>query len=144
MNKAVVTGGFMKIIIILVIGFLSFNIYAEEADPVAEAQAILTSRLEREKIMKTDKKAKSADDFADRAVGGNQADKDELYNISAEAIAHLVKTNGGDADKMQEHMLKAIQNPEAFKKSLPVSIQNKMNAVVNRVESRSPASVSKP
>ena len=141
-QRSSVTGGLLKIITILVFGFISLNLWAQDTDPLAEAQAVLTSRLEREKFLKQDKKAQAADDFADRAVGGSKEDKEELYSISAEAVAHLIKVNGADPEKLQEQMLKAIQNPQAFKKSLPQDIQDRMNAVVNKVQSRSPASKS--
>lgn len=130
----------MKAILLIAVGLISLTCYSQESDPLAETQALLKNKEEREKIIKNDKKAQSADAFATTAVGGNQNDKEELYGISAEALEHIIKTNGDDPTKLNALMLKALQNPEEFKKSLPKSLQERIETTATKVEGRLPGS----
>ncbi len=108
----------------------------EELDPVAEAQAFLKNEQRREELFKKDEKAKEADTFAGQAVGGDKASKEELYSISADIMAQLVKEGKQDPAKMQEILKKALVNPEAFTKSLSPEIQARIKAVADKTESQ--------
>ena len=106
----------------------------EEVDPVAEAQAFLKNEQKREELFKKDDKAKQADVFAGQAVGGDKASKEELYSISADIMAQLVKEGNQDPAKMQEILKKALANPEAFTKSLSPEVQARIKAVSDKTE----------
>lgn len=122
-------------IIILLYSVLSFsNPVNDEA--LQKTQELLRNQSQRNEVLKTDTKAREADDFATKAVGGNAQDKNEVYNISADIMGKLSKDNNGDAQKMQEQLLKALQSPDQFLKSLPPEIQNNIKGVAERVEQR--------
>lgn len=77
---------------------------------------------------------KAADQKALEAVGGNTANQQVLYSISADIMSALVKQAGGDPAKMQAIMLNAQSNPEAFFNSLPSEIQAKIKNLAKTVE----------
>lgn len=97
---------------------------------------LLKDRAAREELFKKDPKARQADDFASTAVNGDAGTKEELYSISADIMAQLVKDGNQDPDKMQEIMKKALENPEAFKKSLSPAIQARIDSVVKKTETQ--------
>lgn len=105
-----------------------------ETDALAQAQAILKDKAAREEILKKDPKARQADDFATKAAGGDASSKEEMYGISADIMAQLVKDGKQDPAQMQEILKKALENPEAFKKSLSPEIQARIDGVVKRTE----------
>lgn len=106
----------------------------DTSDALAQAQAVLKDRVARDELFKKDPKARQADDFASTAVGGDAGAKDELYGISADIMAQLVKDGNQDPAKMQEIMKKALENPESFKKSLSPDIQARIDGVVKKTE----------
>ncbi len=116
--------------------FVTPNVFAQDdiSDSLVKAQALLKNRAAREEVLKADHNARQADDFAHAAVGGDQKSKDELYSISADIMAQLVKDGNQDPAKMQEIMKKALENPESFKKSLNPDIQARIDDVVKKIE----------
>jgi hypothetical protein len=110
---------------------------SETSDALAKAQAILKDRAAREELFKHDTKAREADAFATAVAGGDESTKDQMYAISADIMAQLVKDGNQDPAKMQEMMKKALENPQAFKKSLSPDIQARIDGVVKKTEAHS-------
>jgi len=111
-----------------------FGVQADQA--LKDTQALLNDRNQLNKVFKEDAKAREADQFALKAVGGDTNDRDQLYQISSQILEQLTKENNQDPQKMQEQLLKATQNPEQFYKKLSPEVQNKIKEVAGRVEQR--------
>lgn len=101
-----------------------------------QTQLLLNDRGQLNQIFKNDSKARDADEFALKAVDGNEQDRNQLYQISSQILDQLAKESNQDPTKMQEQLLKAAQNPDQFYKSLPYEIQNNVKNVADRVEKR--------
>lgn len=78
----------------------------------------------------------AADQKALNAVGGNAASKQELYNLSAEILPILVQQTGGDPEKMQALIQKALTDPEAFFNLLPADTQAQIKNLANTVNEK--------
>ena len=78
----------------------------------------------------------AADQKALDAVGGNAANKQELYNLSAEILPILVQQTGGDPEKLQALIQKALTDPEAFFNSLPADTQAQIKNLANTVNEK--------
>ncbi|TRW92717.1 hypothetical protein [Candidatus Methylobacter oryzae] len=76
-------------------------------------------------------------------VGGNAANLQELYDISADIMPMLVQQAGGDSAAMQAILMKAQTDPESFLNSLSPEIQSKIKNIANAVE-KSKASGQRP
>lgn len=107
-----------------------------EDKALKETQALLNDRNQLNQVFKEDTKARDADQFALKAVGGDTQDRDQLYQISSQILEQLTKESNQDPQKMQEQLLKATQNPEQFYKKLNPETQNKIKEVAGRVEQR--------
>ena len=122
---------FLQVLILL----SCFNVRAEDK-ALKDTQALLNDRNQLNQVFKEDAKARDADQFALKAVGGDTQDRDQLYQISSQILEQLTKENNQDPQKMQEQLLKATQNPEQFYKKLNPETQNKIKEVAGRVEQR--------
>ncbi len=71
---------------------------------------------------------KAADQQALAAVGNNPANRQALYNISADIMPILLQQSAGDPDKMLIIMQQAQSNPEGFFNSLPPEIQDRIKS----------------
>lgn len=78
----------------------------------------------------------AADQKALNAVGGNAANKQELYNLSAEIMPILVQQTGGDPEKMQALIQKALTDPEAFFNSLPADTRAQIKNLANTINNK--------
>lgn len=101
---------------------------------VSEAQALLKNENQRNELIKNNPKAQQADSFALQAVGGKTELKNEIYNISSDIFAVIEKQAQGNPEKMQELLLKALQNPSAFLKDLPAAEKAKIKDLAQKVE----------
>jgi len=107
----------------------------EDLDPaLKDVQDLLRTESKRNDVIKANPKAQQADDFALQAVGGNQALKNDVYDVSADIMATAQKLSGGDAVKMNALLQKALQNPGAFLKSLPEEQQAKIREIATKTE----------
>jgi hypothetical protein len=122
------------------LGIVSFsNAYADEATGEALQKTQECLRNGTCETMNS-KEGKAADDKALNAVGGDQAKKKELYNISADIMPWLTEQAKGDPSKMQEILLKAQTDPEGFFNSLPADVRGKISGTANAVgNDRAPA-----
>src|SRR5947208_765057 len=53
-----------------------------------------------------------------RSLVGNGANKEQIYQISSQILAELVKSTGGDASKMSQILIHGKNNPKEFLESL--------------------------
>ncbi len=124
------------LVLIFSISFLTLPTFAEEDLDAAlkDVQDLLRTESKRNEVIKVSPKAQQADDFALQAVGGNQALKNDIYDVSADVMATVKELSGGDAAKMNELLQKALQNPTAFLKSLPPEQQAKIRDIAAKTE----------
>jgi len=126
---------FNQFVFLLVIGLAWQNVYAED-DTVSALQK--TQDCLRNQTCEAAKSSagQAADQKALEAVGSNAANKQELYNISADIMPILMQQTGGDPEKMQLLMLKAQTDPEKFLNSLPPDVQAKIKNIAKTVEKK--------
>lgn len=132
---------FTRVSVFAFLAFISFSkSYADEVTGDALQQTQDCLRAGNCETMNTNQ-GKAADQKALEAVGGDQAKKQELYNISADIMPWLTEQSKGDPGKMQEILLKAQTDPEGFYNSLPADVKSKISSTASSVEaSRKPAS----
>ena len=107
-----------------------------DQEALIETQKVLRSPSERQEVISRDQKAQQADQFASQAVGGDPALKNDVYNLSADILNHVMKVSGGDPAKAQALLLKAMKDPKQFMNSLPAAEQDKVREIANSVEKK--------
>ncbi len=112
---------------------------AETVEALQKTQSVLNNSKDRNDFIKNNGKAKDADDFALKAAGGDANKKNEIYNISSEVFAELVKANNGDMAKVQQQLMEALKNPEGFANSLSPELRKKIRSVSGEPSSKKSA-----
>ena len=74
----------------------------------------LKNPAEREKAFQENPKFKEGEAGADLLVKGNEAQKQQIYELAAKVLEGLAKKSDGDHVKMQEIVSKGSQNPSQF------------------------------
>jgi hypothetical protein len=74
----------------------------------------MVSPSEREKAFKDNPKYKEGEAGADMLVKGNEAQKQQLYELAAKVMQGLAEKSKGDPAAMQEIVSKGTKNPEQF------------------------------
>lgn len=91
---------------------------AEELDSasteaLSKTQKLLTTPNLRDKAIHESAAAQTVDAQV-RALAGNEANTEQIYGLSNEIFADLVKETGGDPVKMQEILSRAKDDPKTF------------------------------
>lgn len=120
-------------LVLSVVGAIFQNAAADDRANPALAATLNCLRNQNCASAKTES-GKAADQKALEAVGGNAADKQVLYDISADIMPFLLQQSGDDPEKMQAIVQKAQNDPEAFFNSLPPEIQTKIKALADALE----------
>lgn len=98
--------------------FLSLNLAAETFDKSTQealdgTMELLRSPGKRDDAIKGDAKAKAADAQV-KALAGDPATTQKLYELSALIMENLVKQANGDPEKMMKILEAAQKDPSAF------------------------------
>lgn len=105
------------VVSVFVAGFWSVAA-AEMDNPSQEALEKTVKSMkdpnERAKAFQENPKFKEGEAGADLLVKGNQAQKQQLYELAAKVLEGLAKKSDGDPAKMQEIVSKGSQNPSQF------------------------------
>jgi hypothetical protein len=124
-----------QLLLMLLIGLSWQNTYA--TDELSMALQQTQECLKKQNCDSTLSTAgQAADQKALNAVGGNAANKQELYNLSAEIMPLLVQQTGGDPEKMQALIQKALADPEAFFNSLPADTRAQIKNLANTINEK--------
>lgn len=119
---------------------ISFTTFAQKDQAVEnamkETQDLLKNKSQRDEVLKNDAKARDADNKVNAVTGGDQAQSQKLYDISADIMPTLMKTVGNDPVKAMELLQKAQTDPEAFYKSMPEDIRQKIRGVASEIEAK--------
>lgn len=138
----------MKHIILLIFTFiLSFNFSREvvaQSDQATEkalkdTQDLLKNKSQRDELFKKDSKAKEADSKVNAVTGGDAANSQKLYDISADIMPSLMQAVGNDPNKAMELLQKAQTDPEGFYKSLPPDVREKIRGVASDIDKKNAA-----
>src|SRR5687768_10313685 len=85
----------------------------DQQQGLKDTQRMLTNPAERDAAIKKDKKAIETDQKVE-ALTGSGKNKEEIYDIASKVMETITVQSKGDPEKMQQMLLEAQSNPEAF------------------------------
>ena len=104
-----------------------------------KTQKLLRSKSEREQYMEKHPEAKNADKKVDNLTA-NPKLKEQIYGVSSDVFANVVKETGGDSVKLQQLVEEAMKNPEAFYNKLSPEQKAQIRGIADQIEKESPPS----
>lgn len=128
----------MKTFILVCLTLLQSLAFADldkdQQEGLSNTKSLLRSPKQREDFIKTDKRAQETDAKVD-ALAGSSANKESIYDISADVMDKLTIEANGDPDKMQKILLEAQTNPKAFyEKYFDAKAKAKVSDVAGKIE----------
>jgi len=105
----------------------------EKNKALQEVMNMLVSPAQRQKLIDDDKKAKEADDFA-LQVGGNEANRQKIYEIAAKMMQNLTEKSSGDPEQMKKILEEANKDPEGFAKTFTPEQKQMLQDLAKEVE----------
>lgn len=131
-----------KIYLVVVCMFVSSFSFAElksdDADSLQKTQNFLKDKAAREAFIKDNPEAQQhVNQMNSLGMSANQ--QNEIYGVSSEIFAQLIKENNGDSIAVSKMLLEAQKNPEAFYKSLSPESQAKIKAMGFQLEEKKSA-----
>ncbi|MEQ1875588.1 MAG: hypothetical protein ABL958_03015 [Bdellovibrionia bacterium] len=102
---------------------------AHSAKALQQTQELLRDKEKRKDAVDENDKTRAADTYVD-ALG---ADKDKVYDLSADIMATIVKRTKGDVKAMEKLMEEAMKDPAAFGKSLTVEQQREISNIAKPI-----------
>jgi hypothetical protein len=106
---------------------------------LGQTQVLLQTPAEREKVVNQTAAAQTADAEA-KALAGNPANTEDIYKISSDIFADLVKQANGDPQKMQQMLIDAKNDPKGFYERLSEKNRRSIHEISGKI-SDSPAIV---
>ncbi len=119
----------------------SGGLSAPDLQALRDTQELLNDSSARQKVIQGNAKAEAADKKVDGVAKGNdgkidQKTKDQVYQLSGDALSDLAKQQGGDADAMLKTIEKAQADPEGFYNSLSPETREKVKALSREISSQ--------
>ena len=111
----------------------------QNAEALEKTQALLRDREQRNAAMKDAPDAQANHNALEKVVGAG-ANTDAVYDLSADIFANIVKESKGDPLAMQQMMMDAQKNPQAFLNKLTPEQQARLKAISSQAEARQPTS----
>ena len=102
-------------------------------EALEKTQNLLRSSGQRKEAIKAGGAQMQEADSAAAGLAGNEANKERMYDISADVFDKIVKDANGDPTKMKEALLKAQGNPEAFLRSLSPQQQAAIKQLADQI-----------
>jgi hypothetical protein len=113
---------------------------AQNAEALEKTQALLRNRDERNKAINAAPDSQSNHSELEKLVGAG-ANTDAVYDLTADILANIVGDAKGDPLAMQQRMMDAQKNPQAFLNSLSPEQRARIKAMADKIESnRGPSS----
>ncbi len=107
-----------KILFSILTLFFSLLSHAEldstSDDALKKTVQVLKDPVQRQESFGQNPKYKEGEAAADMLVGGNDAQKQQLYEMAADILKKLAEKAHGDPVKMQEIVSQAQKNPSQF------------------------------
>lgn len=97
----------------LVHSFAYAQLDQHQQQGLKDTKRMLTNPSERNAAIKNDKKALETDAKVE-ALTGSGKNKEEVYDIAAKVMEAITVESKGDPAKMQQMLLEAQSNPQAF------------------------------
>jgi len=125
----------MKTAIIFSFLFLSLSAYAEvNLDALSKTQIVIGDSSKREDHIKAmPAPAKQALKIL-RSMGMNTTQENALFKMAAESFGEILKGANGDTAKMQESLMKSLNNPKKFLESMSETHKNRIRDLSSQVE----------
>lgn len=128
----------MKHLALILTLIFAFGAHAEldanQQQGLKDTQNLLRDKKQREDYFKNNPQAREADTKAG-ALGGSPANKEEMYDISAELIEVIARETNGDPVKMETIMQEAQKNPKAFyEKYMSANQKARVKALAEKVD----------
>ena len=103
------------------------------AEALEKTQNLLRNSGARKEAIKAGGQQMQEADANAAGLAGSQANKERMYDISADVFEKIVKDANGDPTKMKEALLKAQGNPEAFLRSLSPQQQAAIKQLADQI-----------
>ncbi len=108
---------------------------ASSQEALDQTADVLRDSSKRDKAFAENPKYKEGEKGAALLVRGNEAQKQQLYEMAAEVMKKLAEQTNGDPVKMQEIAAKAQKNPEKFMNEYFSDAQKKqVRDLANQIE----------
>lgn len=104
-----------------------------EEKALAETQRILTNPTERSKAIGKDEAALNADHNL-KSLAGEQTE--EMYGLAADVLGSLAQETGGNPDKMDEILQKAMSDPASFAARFSPEQMKKLRGLAEKLEAK--------
>lgn len=124
------------VVVCMFVGSYSFaELKSDDADSLQKTQNLLKDKAAREAFIKENPEAQQhVNQMNSLGMSANQ--QNEIYGVSSEIFAQLIKENNGDSVAVSKMLLEAQKNPEAFYKSLSPESQAKIKAMGFQLEEK--------
>ncbi len=115
------------------LSLIIFLSIVSKADPaLQQTQDVLRNKEQRNKVIQQlPDNAKKADKTIDAISGGDDAVKEQMYDVSADIMKNF---EGMSPEQMQELLSNASKNPEGFYKSLSPEQRSKIKQISDQLE----------
>ncbi len=110
------------------------DLSSSDQEALRKTQELLRNQQQREKYMKESPDARANHQQLEKLTGNKQT-TDSVYGLSAEIFAEIAKDTNGDPVLMQQKLMEAQKNPEAFLKSLPAQHRKAIEEIAGRINS---------
>jgi hypothetical protein len=107
---------------------------------LTQTQELLRDHTQLQKEGLLTPEAKQMDARVQQVTGGSPKATAEVYDITADIFGNITKEAGGNPEKMQELVEKAMANPQAFEASLTPEEKARIEKLVESLTPRQPAS----
>lgn len=129
------------LVVFLAIQSASAELDAPSQEALEKTVKAMTDEKERQKAFQENPKFKEGEAGADMLVKGNEAQKQQIYELAAKVLQGMAQKTNGDAKSMQEIVSKGSQNPSQFMQEYLTEEQKKqVRDLANEIEKgRSPS-----
>lgn len=111
--------GFLILVSFSLTGQLAWSdeLDAASTEALQKTQDLLKNPNARKDAISKNPNAQMVDQQV-KALGGTDSNTEELYGLSSDVFEDVVKMTNGDAEQMQQLLIKAKNDPKAFYESL--------------------------
>jgi hypothetical protein len=106
-----------------------------DMEALRQTQELLENPALRQNYLKENAEASKVDQKV-RQLGASKENTEEIYKISSDIAATLVKKTGGDSAKLQQLLQEALKNPEAFAGELTPEQIRRIKKVSEKIDAQ--------
>lgn len=109
---------------------------------LSQTQALLNDPTQRDAFIQKSPNAQLVDGQV-ASLSGNANVKESIYHLSSQVMEDVVKSTGGDVEKMTRILLNAKNNPKAFYEGLTPESRKAIDTLSRQIESAPTTSTSR-